>query len=208
MERIHRQDKIEVAKEEYLDAHTQSMFEFEHIPRNIRYAVPLVLVFNIVMYLVAHITVLFYINLEGQIAGDQFTVEAFLDFTFFGGAVRIYSNGGREMALFLIILSGIWPYVKLLAALCLWFAKPSTLSVARRGKIFLWMDALTKLSIIDIVTMLIAIAGLLVYIGGPGEETYNSDELYAMSLVVVPQGGLYCILIAQRLNRVSSRLPR
>ena len=202
---IHRQDQIEAAKEEYLDTHTQSMFHSDQIPRRIRYAVPFVLIFNIVMYIVAHTTVLFYMDVEGQIAGDQFTIEAFLDFTFFGGALRAYHNGGNEMALFLIILSGIWPYVKLILALCLWFAKPGTLSVALRGKTFLWMDALTKLSIIDIVTMLIAIAALLVYIGGPGEEIYNSDDLYAISLVVVPKGGFYCILIAQRLNRVSSR---
>ena len=202
---LRRQDQIEAEKEKYLDAHTESMFRSEEIPHHMRYAVPVVVLLNIALYLVGHIALLSYVNIEAQIAGEHFTVEHFLEFTFFGASLRTYRNGGNEMAIFLILFSGVWPYIKLLAALALWFIKPDRLSVARRGNLFLWMDVLTKLSIIDIVTMLIAVAALLVYIGGPGEEFYNSDELYAMTLVIVPQAGFYCIIIAQRLNRVSSR---
>jgi hypothetical protein len=201
---VRRQDEIEVEKENYLNTHTESMFRSEQIPRRVRYAVPVVILVNIAMYLVAHIALLFYINIEAQIAGDYFTVEHFLDFTFFGAALRTYRNGGNEMAIFLIFFSGIWPYLKLLSALYIWFVKPSRVPVARREKLLLWMDALTKLSIVDLVTMLIAIAALLVYIGGPGDELYDSQDLYASTLIVVPQVGFYCILIAQRLNRANS----
>jgi hypothetical protein len=65
---------------------------------------------------------------------------------------------------------------------------------------FQWMDALTKLSIIKIPTMLLAVAVLFVYIGGSGQEFYNSEDLYAMTLVVVPKAGFYCIVIAQHLS--------
>jgi len=199
------QDKNEEAKEKYLNQFTTSMFKSDYVPVKLRYAVPAVIVCNILFYVAAHILVLCYINVEAQIAGEQFTIENFLDFRFFEATLRTYHNGGNEMAIFLITFSGIWPYIKLTGALIIWFMPPDRLSVARREKLLLWMDALTRLSIIDIVTMLIAVAALLVYLGGPGEEFYGSDQLYAMTVVVVPQAGFYCILIAQRLNRVSSR---
>jgi hypothetical protein len=202
---VHRQDQIEAEKERYLNTHTKSMFRSEQFPQCIRYAVPVYLLLNIGFYLVGHIALLSYVNIEAQIAGEDFTVERFLEFRFFEASLRTYRNGGSEMAIFLIVFSCVWPYIKIVAALVLWFVPPNKLSVARREKMFLWMDVLTKLSIIDILTMLLVIAVLFVYIGGPGQEFYNSDELYAMTLVVVPQAGFYCIVIAQRLNRVSSR---
>lgn len=195
------QDKNEEAKEKYLNQFTTSMFKSDFVPVQIRYGVPVAITFNILLYVAAHLSVLCYINIEAQIAGDQFTIENFLDFRFFEATLRTYRNGGNEMAIFLITFSGIWPYIKLMGALIIWFMPPHHLSVARREKLLLWMDALTKLSIIDIVTMLIAVAALLVYLGGPGEEFYGTDQLYAMTVVVVPQVGFYCILIAQRLNR-------
>lgn len=195
------QDRNEEAKEKYLNQFTTSMFKSDYIPVKFRYGVPIAILLNIGLYLAAHHCVLCFINIEAQIAGDQFTIENFLEFRFFDAALRTYYNGGNEMAIFLITFSGIWPYIKLMGALILWFMPPRRLSVARREKVLLWMDALTKLSIIDIVTLLIAVAALLVYLGGPGDEFYGSDELYAMTVVVVPQVGFYCIITAQRLNR-------
>jgi hypothetical protein len=205
LERLRRQQEFEDAKEKFLNENTESMFRSDQIPRRIRYAVPFILAFNILMFIVAHSALLFYINVNAQIAGEPFIVEHFINFTFFRAALDTFQSGGSEMAIFLFAFSGIWPYIKLMAAMFLWFAKPDKLSVSCREKIILWMDALTKLSIIDVVNMIIALAVFLVFIGGPGDGSSDMKKFYSMILVIVPQIGLYAILIAQRLNRVTSR---
>lgn len=202
---IEQQKADEVDRLEYIEQYTGPMSTSREIPFRLRLAVPFVLVLNIGLYLAAHISLLSYMNIEADIAGQRLTIVRFMEFSFFGAAMRTYWTGGREMALMAIIFSGIWPYIKLVSALVLWFAPPSTLKVSHRGKVIVWMEVLTKLSIIDIAMMLLAVATLLVFVSGPGEEFYGSDDLYAVTIAVVPRAGFYCILVAQRINRVSSR---
>jgi hypothetical protein len=64
---------------------------------------------------------------------------------------------------------------------------------------------LAKLSVIDIFTMLLGVAVLLIFIGGPDESLSTDGVLYSMKAVVIPRAGFYCIIIAQRMSRVSSR---
>jgi hypothetical protein len=114
-------------------------------------------------------------------------------------------NGGAEMVILIWIFTGIWPYTKLLMSLVVWIAPPTCIGVKRRGVILLWIDALAKLSVVDIFTMLLGVAILLVFIGGPDESITSDGVYYALKAIVVPKAGCYCFLIAQRLSRVSSR---
>ena len=74
------------------------------------------------------------------------------------------------MAILMLIFSGLYPYLKLLMLALAWVMPPRLLGgVKRRGSILLWMDVLAKLSVIDIVTMLLLAATVLVFIGGPAK---------------------------------------
>ena len=53
--------------------------------------------------------------------------------------------------------------------------------------------------------MLLGVAILLIFIGGPDESLSTDGVLYSMKAVVIPRAGFYCIIIAQRMSRVSSR---
>jgi hypothetical protein len=100
---------------------------------------------------------------------------------------------------------GIWPYIKILLSLLVWVTPTKYIGVKRRGTILLWIDALAKLSVVDIFTLVLGVAVLLVFIGGP-DQSITSDGLYfAMKAIVIPKAGCYCILIAQRMSRASSR---
>jgi hypothetical protein len=109
------------------------------------------------------------------------------------------------MVLLIWIFTGIWPYVKLLMSLVVWVAPPTCIGVTKRGVILLWIDALAKLSVVDIFTMLLCVAVLLVFIGGPDKSITSDGVYYGLKAIVVPRAGCYCFLIAQRLSRVSSR---
>jgi hypothetical protein len=109
------------------------------------------------------------------------------------------------MVVLIWIFAGLWPYIKLSISLVVWMAPPTYIGVKKRGMILLWIDALAKLSVVDIFTMLLGIAVLLVFIGGPDKSITSDGVYYALKAVVVPKAGCYCFLIAQRLSRVSSR---
>ena len=100
------------------------------------------------------------------------------------------------MAILIWIFTGIWPCIKLFLSLLLWMLPPNRISVARRGRILLWIDALAKLSVIDIFTMLLGVAVLLIFVGGPDESLQTNGVLYTMKAIVIPRAGFYCLVIA------------
>lgn len=89
----------------------------------------------------------------------------------------------------------------------LWFAPPNYVPLQQRSGVFLWLDVSTKLIIVDVAMMMILLATVLLLVGGPASDDDDgnnkmSDDLYALSLVIVPQAGFHCILIAL------ARIPR
>lgn len=200
------QESHQMSKHTFVDAATQSMFSSDTISVQTRYFVPGVIILNLALFICGHTAILSYLNVEADVGGERISIRRFLEFVFFQDAQKTYRAGGNEMALMLILFSGVWPYVKLLAAFALWFLPPSIIPTSRRGYLLLWMDILSKLSIIDITMTLFAVAVFLVYIGGPGDSFYDSrGNFYSLTIVVVPKAGFYCLLVAQRMNRLGSR---
>ena len=202
--RLQLREEAEVSKGDHLNWNTQAMFKSEELPRHVRVLVPIAIVATLIIQLIGHLAILSYVDIEGQIAGESFTIRKFLVFKFIEASMRSYRNGGSEMAILLFIFTGIWPYLKLLTCLILWFVSPVRVSVTTRGSILLWLDVFAKLSMVDILATLLAVAAFLVYIGGVTERELSTGEFFATRVIVVPCAGFYCIIIAQRLTRISS----
>lgn len=182
---LKEQELMEKKHEEFMNQHTTSLFQCPFIPRGVRFLAPLVIVANIGLFLVAHFGVLSRIDLDIQFAGETFTIEKMHEFTFISTTTTMYDTGGTEVAILLWIFAGIWPYLKCILSLFLWFVPPQWLSASNRGRLLLWIDALTKLSIIDILVVVLLVAFLFVYLGGPAIKSSNSDngELYNMIVI-------------------------
>jgi hypothetical protein len=112
--------------------------------------------------------------------------------------------GGKELAILILIFSGIWPYTKQLITLVVWFLPPSMLSISKRGNILLWVDWLAKWSMIDIFVIVICIAAFRVSITSPENLGFLPNDFYAIDLLVVPMWGLYSNMTAQIISQVSS----
>ena len=206
--RLDKKEQTEARRKNALDQNSESLFRSRALPKHVRFLVPVALVSTVGVQLISHLAMLCYVDIDGQIAGETFTIHKFLVFRFIEASRRSYRNGGSEMAILLFVFTGIWPYVKLFTCLVLWFARPATISVAARGKILLWLDVFAKLSMVDIVTTLLAVAVLLIYVGGAAERELESGEFFATRIIIVPCVGFYCIVIAQRLTRISSTYLR
>jgi len=193
------------ATEEWLNENTTSLFTCQSIPKSVRWGVPCLLVLNMGLYLGGHLGLLSVVNLDVTLAGQQFTINNFLEFRFFESTKATYNNGGAEMIILLWIFTGVWPYVKICLCLFIWIVPPRVVGVTCRGSVLIWIDALARLSVIDIFTMILGLGLLLIFIGGRDKASYGEGVYYALKAIVVPKVGCYCIVVAQRMSRVSSQ---
>lgn len=150
----HRQEREEAE----LNSTTQSMFTSPAIPMLVRIAMPFVIIGNILFFLSGHLSLGATVNIEAELAGEKILVDKFFEFSMAKSTIDIWEAGGEELAVIILIFSGIWPYTKQLMTLAVWFLPPGRLSVSKRESILLWFDRLGKWSMIDIFVLVVSIA--------------------------------------------------
>lgn len=154
----HLQDADDQMERE-LNNTTTAMIWASDIPAWIRYAMPFIVIGNMAMFLSGHLDVAADIALTIKISGEELPMDQFYSFAILDTTIEMWYAGAREMAVFLLIFSGIWPYTKQLISLLCWVMPPTRLSITTRGSVYLWLDTLAKWSIMDIfVTLLYMIA--------------------------------------------------
>jgi len=153
----HRQE-IEEEKENELNAMTRSMFMSGDVPLWIRWVIPVIVVGNIAFFLSGHLSLGAEVKILVSFAGQTLSIEQFYQFSMARSTVEIWQAGGKQLAILILIFSGIWPYTKQLITLALWFLPPRYCSISKRGSILLWLDTLAKWSIVDIFTLVVSIA--------------------------------------------------
>ena len=90
-------------------------------------------------------------------AKDGDSVEfAFFNFSLISSVQHMWDGGAYGLALLIFILSGAWPYIKLVSMLILWYVpvRPSL-----RGNLLSVLEALGKWSLIDIYVFALMMAG-------------------------------------------------
>ena len=191
--------------EDTLNTNTRSMFRSRDVPCIIRFTMPIVIVCNILFFLSGHLSLGAAVNIEAEVAGEKFAIEKFFQFSMARSTIDIWKAGGHELAILIILFSGIWPYTKLLMTLWLWFSSPFKISISRRGSILLWLDWLAKWSMIDIFVLVISIAAFRISIESPS-TSYLPNDFYAIEMMVVPRWGLYANMIAQLISQITSHV--
>ena len=194
-------DSLELA----LNSTTSSMFQStEDIPCILRYGMPFVILGNIGLFISGHLNLGATVNIEVNIAGESIKVDQFFEFSMAKSTIDIWNAGGKELAILILVFSGIWPYTKQLITLVLWFTPTSLMPISRRGSILLWLDWMAKWSMIDIFVLIICLIAFRVSVNSPSNLTFLPEGFYSLDLLVVPLWGLYANLIAQLVSQLSS----
>jgi hypothetical protein len=191
--------------EDKLNIATRSMFLSPDVPHVIRFTIPIVILCNVFFFLSGHLSVGASVNIEAEVAGEKYTIEEFFEFSMARSTIDIWKAGGQEIAILIFGFSGIWPYTKLMITLCLWFTSPSNVSISRRGSILLWLEWLTKWSMIDILVLVISIAAFRISIESPN-TSYLPNAFYAIEMMVVPRWGLYANMTAQLISQLTNHV--
>ena len=193
----------EQEKEKELNHTTTSMFHSKDIPVWVRYFIPAVVVVNIGFFLSGHLNLGASVNIVAKLAGETITVENFFEFSLAQSTIDIWKAGGKQLAILIVLFSGVWPYTKQCVTFVLWFLPPKQVSITRRGSIFLWLDALAKWSMVDIFVLIVSITAFRVSVQSP-DVAFLPNNFYSIDLLVVPKWGLYANMIAQLMTQICS----
>jgi len=195
----------ETSLESSLNSTTDSMFKsVDDIPCILRWGMPFIILGNVAMFISGHLNLGATVNLKATIAGESVQVDQFFEFSMAKSTIDIWRSGGKELALIILVFSGIWPYTKQLITLALWFTPTSLVPISRRGSILLWLDWMAKWSMIDIFVLIICLAAFRVSVNSPSDLTLLPVGFYSLDLLVVPLWGLYANMIAQLVSQLSS----
>jgi len=197
--------RSDVALESALNTTTNSMFQSsEDIPCILRWGMPFVILGNIALFISGHLNLGATVNIEATVAGETIKIDEFFEFSMAKSTIDIWNAGGKELAILILVFSGIWPYAKQLITLVLWFTPTSWVPISRRGSILVWLDWMAKWSMIDIFVLIICLAAFRVSVNSPSNLAFLPEGFYSLDLLVVPMWGLYANLIAQLVSQLSS----
>jgi hypothetical protein len=188
---------------EKLNAQTSAIFCSKVVPLPVRLLIPLVIIGNVGLFLSGHLSLGAQVDLIIDIAGEALTLPKLFEFSLAGSVRDMWQNGAKELAVFISIFSGIWPYTKQTITFFLWFAPTKWVTVQKRGSILLWLDALGKWSFVDIFVLIMSLVGFRIAVKSP-ELPLLSTQIYSIDLLVIPKWGLYANMIAQLVSQISS----
>ena len=113
IKKLSYQQRSEINLEDMLNSTTSSMFRSPDIPRFVRFMIPVIIILNIVFFISGHLSLGATVNIEFEMAGEKFTINNLLELSLGRSIVDVWKAGGRELAILLLIFSGVWPYTKL-----------------------------------------------------------------------------------------------
>lgn len=203
--RIYREQKREDETATYLRENTSSIFQSKNVPVLVRYLIPIIVVGNIGLFLSGHLSLGGSVSVYIKFAGEAIEIENLFALSVADSVIQLYEAGGWQLALLIVLFSGVWPYTKQIITLVAWFLPPTRLSVRRRSSIFLWLDALAKWSSADIFFLIVSITAFNISIESP-DVAFLPDDFYSANILLTPLWGLYANLIAQLLSQLSSHV--
>lgn len=139
-----------------------------------------------------------------SIAEQALPLGSVFEFSLAKSLADMWNSGAKELAIFVAIFSGIWPYTKQLITLFLWFSPTWLTSASRRGSLLHWMDTLGKWSFVDIFVLVMSISAFRIQVESPNEIEFLPLQFYSIDILVVPCWGLYANMLAQIVSQLSS----
>ena len=202
---LYCQFDAEREQQQAIDRFSKSLFRCPSLSKRVRYSVPVVILINIGLVMCLHLALLHLISFRIVLAGEEFTIHGILEVRFLGGTFDPlgFNSGGLEKAILTWIFAFILPYLKVTSLLFLWFVPPQIMSTSTRRVAIQWIDALTKLSLVDSIRVVLILGALLVFIGGP--ETSDNGEYFSLKVLLEPQFAFYCGVMGMQVSRMSSQ---
>jgi hypothetical protein len=123
---------------------------------------------------------------------------ALFSFSFFGSIKDIWDAKLYYIAVLIFILSGIWPYVKLILMILCWTLPINRLQIKSRGRILEILDFLGKWSLIDVFLLIIMMCVFNINV--------NMRHLITFNSFINPEAGIHSFIIGVILSSIICHL--
>ena len=160
--------------------------------------VPLIIFATIIVFVISNLSTGASVDIE--LSGDNAFVNGTVSipsvFTFSLGKTvsEMYQAKVYTLMALVLIFSGIWPYVKLLLMLFAWVTNERWLSLERRERLLIWLDAFGKYSLVDSFVLVLMLVSFKFH--------FYLPEIGMIDSFVIPKDGFYTFLLATVLSLV------
>lgn len=173
-----------------------------NVPYFVRVLVPIVLLSTACLLLSSNLNVGATVDLVLTSGDEVVRVPPLFGFSLVNTAKEMLQARIYPLFFLVVAFSGLWPYCKLLLMLFSWVAKTSFLSVRRRERLLLALDALSKFSLVDTYVLVLFVVAFRYHLDLSPEQ----DESSALDVYVTPQFGFYGFLLATALSLVAGHI--
>lgn len=192
-----------------LELRMKSLFQHPATPLVARYFIPFVQIMNVVGLVIAiGFSDAANITMSLTIFGAQTETVALVPFTLFSTINDTWNSGAWPLALLITVASCMWPIVKNLALLFLWFAPSTIVSAARRRVILEYLDMLGKWSFLDVFVIVITLAALRNYVVGAyyANLSFLDTDVLITDVNVTPENGLTLLCFVAALSLIINHI--
>ena len=152
--------EVESTPRKFPLASSSSLMYHPSIQPVIKKGLPVAIALAMILLIASNISIGTSVDLVVTGADGQHVTSANIyAFSLGSTLTEMYQAGVYFLMLLILLCSGVWPYVKLLALLCCWMASTRRLPPVKREKILYLLDSLGKFSLIDayvLVLMMVA----------------------------------------------------
>eukprot|EP01062_Namystynia_karyoxenos_P065974 TRINITY_DN5_c0_g1_i1.p1 TRINITY_DN5_c0_g1~~TRINITY_DN5_c0_g1_i1.p1 ORF type:complete len:1504 (+),score=553.56 TRINITY_DN5_c0_g1_i1:150-4514(+) len=178
----------------------QSLFRSEAVPASARVLVPLALLTCFALFVSSHCSVGIEADLVFHVAGDKLAVEKVFTYQLKTAVGDMWNAGVYPLSLLIGIMSGGWPYVKVMLLAFLWFMPPEVVRTSRRGTYLQVVDYLGKWSLVDMFVFVMFVVGFRMHIFSPEKILFLPEGAVVVDLYIIPHWGLHGFVLAAMLS--------
>ena len=114
------------------------------VPGFVQYAMPAALFLNAAVFVGSNFATGASIVLVAKLGDERIASSSLFDFTLSNSVRDMWDAGVYPLSLIILIFSGIWPYVKIVAMLICWWIPSSYLPAGLRERMLMVLDSLGK----------------------------------------------------------------
>jgi hypothetical protein len=167
--------------------------------------VPLLISANLALFLVSAIPPLGIgasVDVDMAVAGEPIALPGVFYFSLPGTVRDAWVAGLYPFSLVVALLSGVWPYTKLLLMLMCWWAPASCMPSRRCERLLLTVDALGKWALLDFDLMMMMAVAFRLHLSLPAGD--GDVAPLNVRVQVTPRFGIYGYLCACLLSLATS----
>ncbi len=160
---------------------------------------------NLAMFVVGHLGQALTISFFAGVGGIPISLDDIQSISVLQSFSAIWKGGGIPLAILILIVSIMWPYVKILSMLSAWFVPTRILGIHKRGTFIKRLDQLGKWSFIELILLVLILVIFDIEIHSPDRQ-YLPYDFYFLKVVVDAKTSTYAFASALILSLVTNNV--